>query len=230
MKNDYSDYLRFSPVIDGDHPHVASFAHQVADPVSSIREKAVRLYYAVRDTIRYDPYNVDLRVSGLRASQTLAAGRGWCVPKAILMCACARVVGIPAGLGYADVKNHLSTERLRTTMNTDVFFWHGYTTLLIDGKWIKATPTFNIELCERFGLKTLEFDGKNDSLLQPFDLSGHTHMEYLRFRGEFSDAPLDLIRGTYDRRYPQIGALEKANFDKDCLSENSPLAGKSQES
>ncbi len=219
MKSDFSDYLKFTPIIDGDHPSVKDFAHQAAGGASTDREKAVKLYYAVRDAIRYNPYIVDLTVEAMRASTTLAAKRAWCVTKAALMCACCRTLGIPSGLGYANVKNHLSTKRLRKTLKTDIFYWHGYTTVHIDGKWLKATPTFNIELCERFGLKALEFDGKSDSLLQPFDLSGQTHMEYLSFRGEFTDVPLEKIKATFERRYTAMVNLKNEDFDKDALAE-----------
>ncbi|WP_218187979.1 transglutaminase-like domain-containing protein [Desulfosarcina cetonica] len=121
MNPSLSEFLKFTSVIDGHHPHVSAFAHQHADGVTSVREQAVRLFYAVRDGIRYDPYSIDLTPAGMRASHTLAAGRAWCVPKAILLAACCRVMKIPAKLGFADVVNHLATERLKKMMNTNVF-------------------------------------------------------------------------------------------------------------
>jgi transglutaminase-like putative cysteine protease len=108
----------------------------------------------------------------MRASSVLAAGHGWCVTKAALLAAACRAAGIPARPGFADVRNHLSTERMRQTMTTDVFAWHGYTDIWLDGAWRKATPAFNVELCERFGLLPLEFDGQADSIYHPFDPRG----------------------------------------------------------
>jgi transglutaminase-like putative cysteine protease len=87
----------------------------------------VSLYYAVRDGFRYDPYRVDTSPQGMRASTVIACGYGWCVPKAALLAAASRAAGIPARLGYADVRNHLATERMRQAMQTDLFIWHGYT-------------------------------------------------------------------------------------------------------
>ena len=162
-------------IIDGNHERVATFAQSHAGGMATARQQAVSLYYAVRDGIRYDPYAIDLSVEGMRASKTLASGRGWCVPKAVLLAACCRVMGVPAKLGFADVRNHLSTERLRNLMKTDIFFWHGYTSIFIDGKWVKATPAFNIELCDRFDLKPLDFDGATDSIYHPFDQLGNAH-------------------------------------------------------
>jgi transglutaminase-like putative cysteine protease len=132
----------------------------------------VALVYAVRDGFRYDPYRIDLSPAGMKASTVLANGYGWCVPKATLLAAACRAAGIPARLGFADVRNHLSTERMRETMKTDLFVWHGYTDLWIDGAWRKATPAFNLALCERFGLLPLDFDGLHDSIYHPFDLRG----------------------------------------------------------
>ena len=195
------DALTPTPTVDSDHPVVISFAEASASGARHTRERAVKLYYAVRDGVRYDPYSLQMTVPGLRASTTLQAGRGWCVPKAILLAACCRAIEIPARLGFADVKNHLSTARLRQVMNTDVFYWHGYTAIQLNGEWVKATPAFNIELCEKFRIKPLEFDGTEDSIYHPFDLEGRKHMEYLRFHGEYDDLPLDEIMASFVKHY-----------------------------
>jgi hypothetical protein len=75
-------------------------------------------------------------------------------------------------LGFAGVRNHLSTQRMRQTMRTDVFIWHGYSEIWLDGAWRKATPAFNIGLCDKFGFLPLDFDGVNDSIYHPFDRIG----------------------------------------------------------
>jgi hypothetical protein len=108
------------------------------------KRQALALYYAVRDDIRYDPYASSMQREAMRASTTVIKGVSYCVPKAILYCACLRAIGIPARPGFADVKNHLSTEKLTRLMGTDIFAWHGYVSLLLDGKWVKATPAFNL--------------------------------------------------------------------------------------
>lgn len=195
------DALAPTQTIDSDHPAVVSFAEANTQGARNPRERAVKLYYAVRDGIRYDPYSLLMTVPGLRASTTVEARRGWCVPKAVLLAASCRALGIPARLGFADVRNHLSTERLRQFMNTDVFYWHGYTAIQLGGQWVKATPAFNVELCEKFRIKPLEFDGNEDSIYHPFDLEGRRHMEYLRFHDEYDDVPLDEILATFVKHY-----------------------------
>jgi len=215
--------LGATPAIESEHPVVLAFARKHAGTTADPRAQAVALYYAVRDGIRYDAYGIDLSVGGLKASTTLAGGRGWCVSKAILLAAVCRAQGIPARLGFADVRNHLSTARMRETMQTDVFYWHGYTAIHLHGVWVKATPAFNVELCERFRIRTLEFDGQADSIYHPFDLDGREHMEYLAYRGEFDDVPLDAMTADFRRHYPGVwAALGGADFDRDVAIEVAP--------
>ena len=210
--------LTSTALIDGDHPLVQGFSRKHASGADD-RERAVSLYYAVRDGFRYDPYRIDLSAAGMRASHVLEIGVGWCVTKAALLAAAARAAGIAARVGYADVRNHLSTERMRQTMKTDLFVWHGYTELWLDGAWVKATPAFNIELCDRFGLLPLEFDGRSDSLYHPYDKAGHRHMEYVHEHGSFDDMPLARIVEDFDRVYPGMvaanSALKSASFEAD---------------
>lgn len=168
------------------------------------REKAVALYLRIRDSYRYDPYRISLDPADYRASALVGLDRTFCVPKAILLAAMARSAGVPAALGFADVKNHLATERLLTTMRTDVFAFHGYVALFIDGYWVKATPTFNRELCAVFGVPPLEFDGRSDALLQPFDGDGRRHMEYVTDHGLFTDFPFDRMIESWRSTYPHF--------------------------
>jgi transglutaminase-like putative cysteine protease len=220
--------LQPTAMIDSDHPAVQAFVHTHAAGASD-RERAVALFYAVRDGFRYDPYRVDLSPEGMSASAVIAAGHGWCANKAVLLAAACRAAGIPARLGFADVRNHLSTERLRQMMKTDVFAWHGYTDIWLDGAWRKATPAFNRSLCDKFGLLPLEFDGVNDSIYHPFDKSGQRHMEYVRQRGVFNDLPLDAIVATFRDIYQtvapdasQAAIGSGADFLADVARENPP--------
>jgi transglutaminase-like putative cysteine protease len=208
-------YLEPGEYIDSDHPAVREFARRHAKGTND-RERAVSLYYAVRDGIRYNPF-LDFSQDGTyRASSVLAKGAGFCVGKSALLAACARAIGIPARVGFADVKNHLTSPRLRELMGTDLFIYHGYCELFLDGKWVKATPVFNAELCRRFRVKPLEFDGRADSIFHPFDEDERRHMEYVKDRGVFADVPADRIRRDFQAYYPGNYALgrgaEKETF------------------
>jgi hypothetical protein len=114
---------------------------------------------------------------------------------------------------------------MRAHMRTDVFYWHGYTSIRIDGRWVKATPAFNIELCEKFHLKPLEFDGRQDSIYHPYDLQGNKHMEYLRFRGEYADTPIAEMAKTFAREYPYLESMRMpGDFDREVDMEVGRIA------
>jgi len=197
-----SEYLTPGSFVDSDHPAVIAFSREYSKGKGE-REKAVSLYYAVRDRIRYNPFQNFTLDDTYRASVCLEQGSGWCVPKAALLAACARAAGIPARVGYADVRNHITTPELTAKMGTDLFVFHGYTDLLLDGMWVKATPAFNLSLCIRFRVKPLEFDGISDSLFHPFDEDNRRHMEYVRDRGSYADVPADEIRRVFSETYPK---------------------------
>ena len=192
--------------IDSDSEEVRSFVASALDGVADGNEleTAVALFETVRDRIRYDPYSVSRDPSDYRASAIAGTASNWCVPKAVLLTAAARHVGIPARLGFADVRNHLTSDKLEARMGTDVFHWHGYSELLLGGRWFKLSTAFNLELCERFGVQVLDFDGTDDALMHPFDQSGRRHMEYVRERGSYDDLPLDEIFADFDELYPEM--------------------------
>ncbi len=217
--------------MDYDNHEVAKFAQTRCNSSDSNKQKAIQLYYAVRDEIRYDPYDFKNNKENFKASTTLNKMRGYCVAKAVLLAALARYQGIPARLGFADVKNHISTNRLRTLMQTDVFMYHGYVELFINNKWVKATPAFNLTLCTNFNIKPLEFDGVNDSIFHEFDTKGNRHMEYITEHGHFADLPFDKIIQDCIKVYPHFFGIDKQvsvvgvelseqDFHKEALEEN----------
>lgn len=212
--------LQPTDLIDSDHPAVVEFAREHAVG-SEDRERAVSLYLAVRDGIRYDPYRLDMRPEGMRASTALTKGYAWCVPKAALLAAVCRASGIPARVGYADVKNHMATERLLEAMGSDIFIWHGYTDIHVDGQWVKATPAFNKELCDRLGVAPLEYDGVSDSLYQEFSHEGHQFMEYVGQRGTFDEVPLAQMTTDFKEFYPVLmEGVDLGDWETDIVAEH----------
>jgi transglutaminase-like putative cysteine protease len=205
MSTQERDYLSATPFIDSDNPAIVAFAHDALGDAATIKEKALALYGAVRDQIQYDPYIDFFDPAEFRASEVLRAGKGFCVGKSALLAAAARVAGIPARPGYADVRNHLTSKRLKEQVG-DIFIWHSYTELEIDGQWVKCTPAFDKVLCERARIAPLDFDGVNDSLFHPFDQVGRRHMEYLKDRGAFADVPFATIVADFKTFYPKLVA------------------------
>lgn len=204
-------YLSPTSYLDFDDPAVAAFARDTVGDAATPVQRAVRLFYAVRDGIAYEPYRVALTPQGMRASTALAEKSGYCVSKAVLLAAAGRAVGIPARLGFADVRNHMTSRRLRALMKTDVFVWHGYTEFHLDGRWLKLTPAFDAPLCQRMGLLPLEFDGSADAVSQPFSTRGERCLESLRTHGSFADLPLEQILEGFRAAYPHFAKLMDAN-------------------
>lgn len=197
-------YLASTEFLDWDTPAVRDYAQAAVGDADSARERAVRLYYKVRDGIRYDPYRFRLHRGYFKASEIAQRDRDYCVPKAVLLAAAARAVGVPSRVGFADVRNHLATEKMRAMMQTDVFGWHGYAELYIDGQWFKVTPAFNLSLCEKAGVRPLEFDGLADAIFHEFDWEGRRHMEYLKDHGTFAEFPYEaMLKGMADV-YPEL--------------------------
>jgi transglutaminase-like putative cysteine protease len=197
------DYLQPTSVLDCDHPAVREFSRSVTEGAQDAVERAVRLFYAVRDRIRYDPFAVRLEREQYVASAVLAACSAYCLPKAILLAAAARASGIPAAIGLSDVVNHLTTDKLKARMGGQtLFIHHGYAVLHVDGRWVKAAPAFNIELCERFHVRPTEFDGRSDAVFQEYDAHDRRHMEYVNDSGVWSDFPFDRVTADFRALYP----------------------------
>jgi transglutaminase-like putative cysteine protease len=204
MSENIEPYLAPTWFVDSDAPEIVEVAREVAGGVIDPIERACRLFYAVRDGIRYTAYNLDLHANAFRASGVLASGQSWCVPKSVLLAAMCRCLGVPCRLGYANVCNHMATQKLLDFLGTNVFYYHGYNELYLRGKWVKATAAFNRTLCEKARLAPLEFDGVNDSLYHPFDLEGHRYMEYLHDYGPFADVPYQAILEKFRQVYPNM--------------------------
>lgn len=213
------EYLEPGQYLDSDHPAVIEFAERHRGASADLREQAVELYYAVRDGIRYNPYVFSLDPQTLKASHALQTGQTYCVPKAALLAACARHCGIPARIGLADVKNHLASGRMVEMLRSDMFAMHGYTELFLDGRWVKATPAFNLALCEAFGVQPLEFDGREDSVFHEFDGDGRRHMEYLRDHGVFADVPEALFFDHLRLCYPHLFEVGATPLSGDMQAE-----------
>jgi transglutaminase-like putative cysteine protease len=217
-------------MIDSNHKKIIQYAMDLVkdlgeDPI----EKAVKIYYAVRDGIWYDPYSPFYLPEHYRASNVLKNGRGYCVPKASLLCALGRACGIPSRIGFADVRNHLATKQLIEFFGCDLFVYHGFVEFYLEDKWVKATPAFNLELCQKHKVDPLEFNGHEDSLFHEYNQEKKLFMEYVTFHGTYEDVPLEAILRAWEEVYGKarldgwIAELEKSggkssrNFDTETV-------------
>jgi transglutaminase-like putative cysteine protease len=196
-------YLDNTYFLDYEHPTVQAIIREFKG-LKTAKEKAIGVYLKIRDGWRYNPYHFSLSKENYRASFIAGKKEGHCIDKAILMVACARGLGIPARMHLAKVKNHIGIERIIEKFGTDELTPHGMVNLFIDGHWLKVSPAFNKELCQKCNVATLEFDGKSDSLFQEYDKEGNVFMEYLDDYGHFEDVPFDFIIKNFTESYPQI--------------------------
>jgi len=202
MMEDMEIYLKPTYIIDSDSPEIREYASMLTQGLKGTKiEMAKRIYYAVRDGIWYDPYTPFYLPEHYKASVVLRRGRGFCVSKASVLCALGRACNIPTRVGFADVKNHLVTKELLNFLGTDLFVYHGFVEFHLNGRWIKATPAFNRELCERHKVPPLEFNGYEDSLFQPYNLEKKRFMEYVKYHGTFHDIPVDKIVSAWKEAY-----------------------------
>ena len=197
-------YLRPTEFLNFNDESVREFAERNSAGAKSEREKAVKLYTAVRDGFQYNPNILDLNRKGLTASDLLTRNRGYCVEKAVLLAAVARAVEIPSRLSFYIVRNHIATDKLEKLLRKNYLVFHGAAELFLDGKWLKTTPAFNKKLCEFLKVEPLEFDGTADSIFQEFDKSGNVFMEYLHEYGAFDDLPYELYLSELKKHYPHI--------------------------
>ena len=186
-------YLRATPTIDCDNEAIRKKAQDLTDSQEETIGRAKSLFYFVRDEIKYNPYVPTNLIEYYPASRTLEREEGFCIQKAVLLAALARATGIPARLRFADIVNHLIPDKLLELMTTNLFPYHGYDELHLEGKWIKATPTFNLKMCQANRIIPVEFDGKNHAILHSHDRDGRLHIEYIQDHGHYEDLPLSKI-------------------------------------
>lgn len=199
-------YLEENELMPLSHPAVRQWINEHGTGEDETA-KAIALYLSVRDGIRYDPFDIRFEPQALKADRIIEKGRGHCVDKALLYVTLCRAAGIPSRIGLARVRNHMGTARLEGILQSDILTPHGYAEVFLEGKWVKCTPAFNRELCERLGVDPLEFNGKEDSIFQGYD-RGEGFMEYLEDYGHFAELPTERLRSLMQQEYPHL-------FDED---------------
>lgn len=204
------DYLKPTTTIDSDNQLIREKAWNLTKGANDTAAKAKNFFYWVRDEIEYNPL-VPLEIfESYRASDTVKRRAGFCVEKAAVLAALARAAGIPARLHFADIRNHLVSPRLLEIMGTNLFSYHGYTELYIDGKWIKATPAFDRKTCQEHRIIPVEFDGQNHALFHSHNSDGNLHIEYVKDHGHRLDVPVEEILAAWMQHYG-VGAQERLN-------------------
>jgi transglutaminase-like putative cysteine protease len=191
---DKSDFLGPTYFIDCDETIMKDKSKELTTNIDDALEKAQLIFYFVRDKIRYNVYSPRSADSDFKASHVLTKSEGYCVQKAVLLVALARAASIPARLRFAEIRIHHTARSLAEKRGSNVFPCHGLTDLYVNGQWIKATPTYDLEYCKKAGIAPVEFDGQSDALLPLSTLDGKPNVEYIQDRGFFEELPLNQIR------------------------------------
>jgi transglutaminase-like putative cysteine protease len=79
---DYQIYLHPTQFIDSDSTEVIEFTRSIIDHVETDIERGVKLYYVIRDLIRYSPYGIGFNPERYKASWVLCKKIGFCIQKA----------------------------------------------------------------------------------------------------------------------------------------------------
>ncbi|SHG48180.1 Transglutaminase-like superfamily protein [Thermosyntropha lipolytica DSM 11003] len=188
------EYLQSDYCVNYDHPLIQNFIKDNNIMQLSPVERAVKLFYIVRDDIAYNMYAAFERDGhAYQASTILKKANGWCLQKAILLCALARAAEIPTRFVMVTMKNHKAQEEVFKTLGTNIFTPHTFNEFYLNGKWVKADATFDKNLCQKAGDPAVEFDGVNDALLPPYDLNGNRLIEYIEYLGTYSSIPWQLV-------------------------------------
>jgi transglutaminase-like putative cysteine protease len=195
-------YLQGTYTVDCEEKSVEEKSQTLTIDQETMIEKAKALFYFVRDQIKYNPYVPLYTLEDNKASVTLKRGEGYCVQKAILLAALARASGIPAKLGFADIRNYILTKKLADAMKGEnLFIYHGYVAFYLDGKWVKATPSFDLKMCQEHRIIPVEFDGRSDAQLHRYNQEGELHIEYVRDHGYYDDFPWEKLLEARAGRY-----------------------------
>ncbi|MBW1707168.1 MAG: transglutaminase domain-containing protein [Deltaproteobacteria bacterium] len=200
-------YLQPTSTIDSDNEKIREKARLITLGSSNDREKAVKLFYFVRDSIRYSVYMISVFIEDFVASKILEWGKGYCVQKAVLLTALARASGIPSRMAFARIRNHRVPEKVVKMAGGNVFPRHGYNQFFIEGGWVSVAATFDEKLCKEHRLPTVEFDGNSDAILPDRDLDGNPYIEYLEKFDPREDLPFDWV---YQAVSKKVGTEKRA--------------------
>ncbi len=206
LNNKLEDTLKPTFYMDYDHPLIQEKVRELTEgfPKEDDIGKAVKLFYFVRDKIKYTVKDArkSYKKANWKSSLTLKRGSGFCIPKSILLASLARSVGIPSRLHFVDIVNHMTSERLRKDMGSNLFVFHGFVELFLGGRWVEANCAFDKELCKKKNFPAVNFDGKRDGLFASTNKDGKPFVDYIKDRGVYNDAPHQEIMQVWAEEYP----------------------------
>ncbi|MFX0047197.1 MAG: transglutaminase-like domain-containing protein [Candidatus Hermodarchaeota archaeon] len=202
----FDKYLQPTEFFDFNKKFVRDKAFEITEGLETEKEKAIALFYWVRDQIKYNMHTYIPSIkANFKASVTLRRKNGFCVSKSVLLSSFARAVRIPARIHLVDLINHKISQKIIDFMETNVMYYHGYSEFYLNDKWVKLTPSFDQATAIKGGfIPMVEFDGENDAVFPSYDNEGRKFGEYLLDRGIHADLPLDVIEKVFYEKYPKF--------------------------
>jgi hypothetical protein len=186
--------------MDCDHPSIIARVRKLEVTDLPPAQRAVRLFEFVRDRITYE-FKAKLDAKDYIASTVLARGFGFCVQKAVLLCALARAAGVPAALAMTDVRDRSLPKKITDGMGTDILHHHGLAGFHLGGRWLTVDASLSPDVVHRKRYRPVEFDGRRDALLQRTTRTGRPHCEYIACHGLFEDLPFEEMMGAFREKY-----------------------------
>ncbi len=189
--------------IDSGQPRIQETIRRLELKALSPRERAKRLSTFVRDEIAYE-FAIRFTPEEYVASQILQEGKGFCVRKAIVLCARGRAAEIPTAVVLCDLRDFTLSSEVKAALRTDVMYHHGLSALHVDGTWVLVDASLTPELDQRKGYRLVEFDGSRDALLPETTLNGSPHVKYVTFHGLYADLPYEQMMEAFQRGYASV--------------------------
>ena len=162
------DFLKETEYCDFSHPKIKFVAEKITANLTSDKEKAVAIFYWVRDEIYY-------RVGfwNQKASKTLEEEKGTCTNSANLFIALCRSVGIPAGYYVLKVNGQqyfgpIVPKLIKKTISKESV--HIHAGVFLNNKWIKCDPSDDYEISQKTShlnpqSKLIDWDGEKNAVL-----------------------------------------------------------------
>jgi transglutaminase-like putative cysteine protease len=165
------DYLAATRLCDCDNPWLRKKAEETTNGATTPEEKALRIFYFVRDNIRFG-----MAFSRSRASRILKLGYGECLTKTNVQVALLRAVGIPAQMRWVMAQSKVlrglvADFVLRLIASEASHFW---AECYLRDRWVSCEATFDKPLYEgmlkqglitKGQIPTIDWDGENDLVL-----------------------------------------------------------------
>ncbi len=85
-----NEFLKSTYFVDYENQIISDFVNSKIEDSMNVKEKAIAIFYAVRDEILYDPYRIVLKPEFMKASSVISRKYGYCVEKSLVLTTCFR--------------------------------------------------------------------------------------------------------------------------------------------